>query len=379
MTRHADLSAAKFSLAEARGIVSDLFTPRPALYWCDFLASILIGHLAFAVTRWLYDIHWQPLWLRLLVQAATFSVQCGCYYRAAMFVHEIVHLPRQQFRVFRLVWNLLCGIPFLVPTFAYEPHLEHHRRASFGTSHDGEYLPLANLPRWYIALYLSQCLWMPPLAAIRFGLLTPLGWVCPPLRAWVDQRASSLVMDLRYCRERPTGEALWEMQWQEVACFLFLLSCVIVPSALDRPLAVLAIHGYLTSVVLILLNSLRTIAGHRFMSEGHETTFVGQLLDSVTLDSDSPLAILLHPVGLRYHATHHLFPGLPYHNLRAAHRRLMEQLPADSPYRQTVEHSLLAAIATLWRRAACSHRQPRSMLLAPRQPHVAPEGQVSPL
>jgi hypothetical protein len=54
-------------------------------------------------------------------------------------------------------------------------------------------------------------------------------------------------------------------------------------------------------------------------------------------------------------------------------------LPADSAYRRTVEHSLLAAIATLWRRAACSHRQPRSMLLAPRQPQVVPEGQASPL
>src|SRR5262245_31834382 len=61
------------------------------------------------------------------------------------------------------------------------------------------------------------------------------------------------------------------------------------------------------------------------------------MLDSMTLDSDSWLTMLLNPVGLRYHTTHHLFPSLPYHNIRAAHRRLMQELPADSLYHRTVE------------------------------------------
>ena len=60
-----------------------------------------------------------------------------------MFVHEIVHLPEKKFVAFRVVWNLLCGIPFLVPSFTYYTHLDHHRRKTFGTKHDGEYLPLS--------------------------------------------------------------------------------------------------------------------------------------------------------------------------------------------------------------------------------------------
>ena len=71
--------------------------------------------------------------------AATFTVQCLCFYRAVMFVHEVVHLPERNFVAFRVAWNVLCGIPFLLPSFTYYTHLEHHRRKLFGTEHDGEY------------------------------------------------------------------------------------------------------------------------------------------------------------------------------------------------------------------------------------------------
>jgi fatty acid desaturase len=84
---------------------------------------------------------------------------------------------------------------------------------------------------------------------------------------------------------------------------------------------------------------------------------VEQMLDSVVMDNDSLLAILINPLGLRYHATHHLFPSLPYHNLRTAHKRLMAQLPADSPYRQTVERSVWAVLFDLVRRARANPRR----------------------
>ena len=351
-----------FSLTQARAIVRDLFVPREWIYWVDFLSSIIAGHLCFALTRWLYDIHLEPLALRLALQLVTFSVQCACFFRAVMFVHEIVHLPQQRFRAFRAVWNLLCGIPFLVPAFTYELHLDHHRRPHFGTEHDGEYLALGRGSPLWIVVYLSQCLWLPLLAVVRFGLLTPLAWIFPPLGRFVHQRASSLVMDPAYLRPLPTMEQMRAIQLQELGCCLFVWGCALVPPLVfQRPLVVLIVHAYLTSVVLVALNGLRTLAAHRYGSDGHEQSFVDQMLDSVTLDNDSLPAILINPVGLRYHATHHLFPSLPYHNLRAAHKRLMAELPADSPYRLTVERSLLTVIANLWRRAASNRLpEPRS-------------------
>ena len=44
------------------------------------------------------------------------------------------------------------------------------------------------------------------------------------------------------------------------------------------------------------------------------------------------LPMLWAPVGLRYHALHHLLPGVPYHHLGEAHRRISALVETDSPY-----------------------------------------------
>ena len=167
-------------------------------------------------------------------------------------------------------------------------------------------------------------------------------------------------MDPSYIRPLPTAQGWWYIRLQETACFLWIWACILVPVlVLDRWPGPFVVQGYLTAVVLVLLNAIRTLAAHRWASDGREMTFVEQMLDSVVLDNDSLPAILINPVGLRYHATHHLFPSMPYHNMRTAHKRLMASLPADSPYRRTVAHSVWSVIADLWRRAAAFERQQR--------------------
>src|SRR4051812_21627782 len=115
-------SETAFSLAEARAIVRDLFVPDARIYWVDFLATILLGYLASMLTRLWFGLAIEPVWLRLALATATFAVQCACFYRAVMFVHELVHLPEKQFMAFRVVWNLLCGVPFLLPSFTFYSH-----------------------------------------------------------------------------------------------------------------------------------------------------------------------------------------------------------------------------------------------------------------
>ncbi len=59
---------------------------------------------------------------------------------------------------------------------------------------------------------------------------------------------------------------------------------------------------------------------------------IGPVQFSVDPGKVALLPMLWAPVGLRYHALHHLLPGVPYHGLAEAHRRLVKTLDADSPY-----------------------------------------------
>src|SRR5687768_6985596 len=120
--------APALAVHQAKRIVSDLFVPRPAIYWADFLTTIFIGHICFALVQ-RPDVVLptaEASWLRPWLAAISFAAACLLYYRAVMFIHELVHRPEKYFRPFAAAWNLLCGIPFLVPSFTYATHLEHH-------------------------------------------------------------------------------------------------------------------------------------------------------------------------------------------------------------------------------------------------------------
>ena len=85
--------------------------------------------------------------------------------------------------------------------------------------------------------------------------------------------------------------------------------------------------------------------------------FIQQVLDSVNYPYLGLVHEFLVPVGLRYHAMHHLQATLPYHALPEAHRRLMRELPVDSVYRSTVEISLISVLIDLWRQATSAVRK----------------------
>lgn len=363
-----------FSLSEARTIVGGYFRPNPWIYWTDFLVSWSIGVLCFtlvtqphllASNAWWHlpgmaastDWHWPA-------RIAMFFASSLLYYRCSLFIHELVHIRADEFKAFRFVWNLLCGIPFLIPSFVYYTHLDHHRRKHYGTHDDGEYVPLSNMPARNIAIYLSQIFIIPILGVVRWGVVTPLTWFSPRLRTWVYQHASSMIMDPKYVRPLPTKKALRLIRLQEVCCFLFIcFFCVrmtmsyglLFKEALSPWLLV---QIYLTGVFIVGINELRTLGSHRWTSHGDEMNFVDQMLDSVNYPHNPLTAGLWAPIGLRFHALHHIFPTMPYHALAKAHRRLMEHLPADSPYRKTEARSLTSEIVALWRRAKASEMEP---------------------
>lgn len=339
----------KFSIGEARSHVRDLFEPRPWVYWTDFLVSLVIGMACFGLLR---RFPWERYSASVVAPSLVvlYVLCCLSFYRASLFTHELTHLRKGSFSAFRLVWNLLYGIPFLVPSFLYHTHVDHHARRQYGTEHDGEYLPLARGPRWRIFWYLGESFVVPLIAVARFLLFVPLSWVCPPFRRWVRRHASSMVIDPAYVRPLPTNQELRVWRVQETVCWLYVtvVATLLVTGRIPIGFLLLA---YPLSVTVMLLNSLRTLGAHRYRSDGEPMTFADQLLDSVNYPANALVGELWAPVGLRFHALHHLFPSMPYHNLAEAHRRLMAKLPADSPYRETVSRGLWSTVRQLWREA----------------------------
>ena len=112
----------EFSIGQARKIVADLFEPKPWIYWTDFLLSLLVGGACYATVRRVDNV---------AISAICFLVSCLLYYRVVLFTHEMTHLRDGTFKTFRFVWNLFCGIPFLIPSSLYYVHPDHHRPKTF--------------------------------------------------------------------------------------------------------------------------------------------------------------------------------------------------------------------------------------------------------
>jgi fatty acid desaturase len=353
-------AASKDCLARARRLVADLHAPRPAIYWSDLLASLAVGMTA-------ASIHFRAPFLSPL-QLVAWGVAGVAMFRASLFMHEIVHFRRGTMRGFTVAWNLLFGIPFMMPSFLYEHHLLHHSARHYGTPRDGEYLPLGGGRAWMVAAFLAEIALLPVLAVLRFLVITPLSCTHPRLRRWALERCSPLVINPWHCREIPADapRRLWAAI--ELLCFVQAVGLVMLPFVSevrigDRIVPLgwpLLAKLYLVALLALGLNHVRTLVAHRYRSDGETMSFAEQLDDSINVEGRTPLVALMFPVGLRYHALHHLFPSIPYHDLGIAHRRIMRSLPEWHAYRAATYPSFWAALGDLLAsiRAAGAERLP---------------------
>lgn len=341
-----------FSFSQARSLIRDLKRPNPKIYWTDFLISIFTGHISVNLVALLPKRFPDAPWL-IPVVIFFYVVTVLAYMRSLMFIHELMHLPKEGFRGFRIAWNALCGVLFFVPSFMYYPHVDHHRRKHYGTDRDGEYLALSQHGRWMIVGFIIQALVIPFLGLARFLIISPICWLIPGARRWVHRHASTMLVDPSYERTDASPALMRLVVMQEIFvflwCIIFLTRHRLIHGQWLDPFWLVA---YCVGVGLLILNEVRTLGAHRWTNLGDEMSFEEQLLDSVNYPHHAWASELWGPVGTRYHALHHLFPSIPYHNLAEAHRRLTEGLPADSPYHRTTAKSLTSELSALWRRAS---------------------------
>ena len=117
----------------------------------------------------------------------------------------------------------------------------------------------------------------------------------------------------------------------EVAASIWAIALLALVATGVVPLRAFAIYLGILSATMV-INQIRTLVAHLWENDGEAMSVTAQYLDSVNVPPPSLLPMLWAPVGLRYHALHHLLPGVPYHNLGEAHRRLSAAVDAASPY-----------------------------------------------
>lgn len=308
-------------LRAAVELTRDIAEARAAIYWPDMLVSAALGYGALAAAILLTN----P-WLA----AAAGLVAALALYRALLFIHELTHIHKDALPGFRTAWNLLVGIPLLTPSFMYEGvHTLHHARTRYGTGDDPEYLPLALMKPASLPTFALMAMLLPPGLLLRSAVLVPLGAAIPPLRKLVWERVSSLSINPAFRRRPPEGAFARMVFWQELGASVWAITALAASFAWSwRPLLIAMAVISVTAV----LNQIRTLVAHLWVNEGEPMTVTAQFLDSVNVPPPVPFAALWAPVGLRYHATHHLLPSMPYHSLAEAHRRISGHLGAGSTY-----------------------------------------------
>ena len=326
----------KAMLRAARDLTKGLGEAKAGIYWTDMLVSAGLGYAGIAVAI---------ISASIAVKLAAGLVAALALYRALMFIHELTHIHRDALPGFRTAWNLLVGVPMLTPSFMYEGvHVIHHKRTQYGTVEDPEYLPLALMKPWSLPLFVLVAMLLPVALIVRFGVLYPLGLTVPPLRTFVWERFSSLAINPEFRRKAPEGEFAGRVRWQEAGASLWAIALIASVFVFGwQPLATALAILSLAAV----LNQLRTLVAHLWENEGEAMTVTAQFLDSVNVPPPGIAAEIWAPVGLRYHALHHLMPSMPYHDLPEAHRRLARELGTGSTYEGANHPGMLTLVGRI--------------------------------
>ena len=346
----AKVPAQSLDVGEIRRQYGSAFRAKPVIYWGDMLVSAGVGWAAFAASVMSE--------FGSLEAFGYLGVAIVAHLRSVLFIHEIAHMKSDVLPGFEIGWHIAVGAPLQVPSLMYVgSHHEHHKRNGFGTQDDPEYAPIAGYSRLKLAIFVLSVAFVPLVLPLRWGVLAPLSYVFPRLRKLTVERLSTLGINPDYRRPMPKGRQAERWKNQELALGVVFWIAVGAYFA-----GLIGLQFWLTWVGttsgILLINQVRTLAAHRYENDGSECDSADQLLDSINLRGVPVLTSLIAPVGLRFHALHHLLPAVPYHSLGALHWRLRRELPLEATYHQTEVAGVWVTVRELWTRAQARETAP---------------------
>ena len=304
----------------------DFFEIDAKKYWFDFLLCVACAYASLTVFL-TCTMAGHPL-----LKLAAFPFSIFWLYRCSSMVHEVSHLHEKQLVGFKVAWNVLLGIPVLFPsTFFTAHHRDHHTGRYYGTPQDPEYAMNYFNPETLggILFYIGLLAIYPVLVLCRF-LFAPISWLRPDWREFTLSRMSSFTLNWSYERNTSRLDRKWFFVVELACCLRAWLIPIGVISGVAHWSRVPQM--YLIAITILVCNQMRFVADHHFESEGHQMSMSDHILDSCNYSKNDFLTWLFFPFTIRFHALHHLFPTIPYHNLPAAHAYLSDKLPSANAY-----------------------------------------------
>lgn len=260
------------------------------IYWVDYFLSSLAFLICLTVFYYTASII-------SLILGAVFG------YRAGAFIHEISHQNKNpSIKWFKRVWNLTGGLLMIQPSVRFtRPHIKHHTTGIFATKDDPQY-----------PLIFSK----PLLAFTIFGLLPFLLPIYNFLICLVPIKHNKLE-DVLYKNIKFTSG-----EYKEAYSYGFYYVLVYILLLILQPKLLLAL--YTVSTGAWFLSVLRIPLEHDLTQYKETSVYEDQKLDSFT--HESPIFIPIQPLALRFHTAHHMYPRIPYHNLKKFHKETIVPL-----------------------------------------------------
>ncbi len=296
-----------------------------ATYYCDFFAALFIFFYTFYACM-----HTEGA-----LFAAYFVICVISIHRAGVFLHEISHqYNKSQMKLFTRIWDLTVGGILCIPSVRFiKPHLTHHSIGVFGTPEDPQYLLLRSDRK--LAFFVLVVI---PLIVPFFNVLLMIG------TAIFGQRMETAVENFLRSKGHTTGAIVSDEHTRSAVVLsryylvMYTLYAIVLPQTIPLFCGVMIVGWFLTT--------LRVPLEHAMIEYKDKTTRLDHKIDSFTVEA--PIGVITQPISLRFHTAHHMYAGVPYHNLKALHQELKA---SDPVYRKSC--------VTFWQAVKGPGRQPR--------------------
>lgn len=225
-------------------------------------------------------------------------VLIGIFIQAiAILMHEALHGSLFQSPRLNRWATFAFGVPAFFSGTAYKvAHLNHHRHTRAPEDQD-EISNLGKSPAQYCAIFYALFL-----VATFMYLFTVLPRTAMRIGTYKERRAVAL----------------------EYAAVVIICSGVIIWGVSAHHVDGLLWYWILPVPVALFLSNIRGLSEHLCTSKDHV------LQNTRTIRSNAVVSFLM--LNLNYHLEHHLFPGVPWYNLRKVHRELQPVYAGACPF-----------------------------------------------